>query len=399
MLTSVALLVLYANFQLLNERVRSTGEEILRLRESIGSVVVLQKKFDSQLTITEEEIGSLPEFIQRSLTVDVDGGREARWFAYPPARIGLPGPRGASEVHRAPSRPPRSETAPSAALVAEAELAALIAAAKRAAEEIEGTLSKLRKQSKLWKGQMSYRDRLPDGSMGPEMVVVLPRHFLMGSPESESERSKDEGPRRRVEFERVFALGRYEVTVEEYDKCVGARVCRIRSDKSGRGKQPIDNVNWEDGHAYARWLSKETGKRYRLPTEAEWEYAARAGSTTRYWWGEDVGSNRAHCIGCGSEWDRKQAAPVGSFAPNAFGLHDTVGNVWEWVQDCWHENYEDAPTDGSAWLEENGGDCGLRVIRGGSWGLKPDRVRSAYRGRALRDGRGDFIGLRLALDL
>jgi formylglycine-generating enzyme required for sulfatase activity len=137
------------------------------------------------------------------------------------------------------------------------------------------------------------------------------------------------------------------------------------------------------------------------PTAEEWEYAARAGTETAYWWGDEIGKNRANCNGCGSQWDYKQTAPVGSFAPNPWGLYDTAGNVWEWVQDCWHKNYEGAPEDGSkAWKE--GGDCSLRgssrVVRGGSWFYLPRYVRSALRDRNEPDNRNDNPGFRLAQD-
>ena len=137
------------------------------------------------------------------------------------------------------------------------------------------------------------------------------------------------------------------------------------------------NVSWEDATAYAEWQSAETGERYRLPSEAEWEYAARAGTTTAYSWGAEIGQNRANCNGCGSRWDDEQTAPAGSFAANAWGLHDMHGNVTEWVEDCWHDSYARAPADGSAWTR--GGDCGRRVLRGGSWGNDPRILRSADR--------------------
>jgi formylglycine-generating enzyme required for sulfatase activity len=162
----------------------------------------------------------------------------------------------------------------------------------------------------------------------------------------------------------------------------------------------VISVSWEDAVAYAEWLSQQTGKHYRLPTEAEWEYTARAGTETAYWWGDEIGKNRANCNGCGSQWDGKQTAPVGSFKPNPWRLHDTAGNVYEWVQDCWHKNYAGAPEDGSkVWETEGSGDCNLRVIRGGSWNDWPRLVRSATRGGHVPGLRANTLGFRLAQDL
>ncbi len=148
----------------------------------------------------------------------------------------------------------------------------------------------------------------------------------------------------------------------------------------GRGQQPVINVSWDDAQRYVAWLSRITGKQYRLLTEAEWEYAARADSTTAYHWGDDIGKGNANCNGCGSEWDGKQTSPVGSFKANAFGLYDMVGNISEWVQDCYHDNFNGAPADGSAWTN---GDCDFRVLRGGSWDKNPRFLRAADRDRAL----------------
>jgi formylglycine-generating enzyme required for sulfatase activity len=164
----------------------------------------------------------------------------------------------------------------------------------------------------------------------------------------------------------------------------------------------VINVNWEDAVAYADWLSQQTGNAYRLPSEAEWEYAARAGSTTRYSWGDDsdqYGGGWANCNGCGSRWDNKQTAPVGSFGANGFGLSDMAGNVWEWIQDCWHESYRNAPLDGSAWLEDDKGDCSARVIRGGSWGSTLKFLRPAERHWGHPAKRNGTLGFRLAQDL
>jgi formylglycine-generating enzyme required for sulfatase activity len=155
------------------------------------------------------------------------------------------------------------------------------------------------------------------------------------------------------------------------------------------------NVSWVDAVAYAKWLSAETSKRYRLPTESEWEYAARAGSTTKYHWGDEIGINRANCGDCGSRWDYEQTAPVGSFMANEFGLSDMHGNVWEWTQDCWNESYNRAPIDGNAW---ESGDCDRRVVRGGSWGSLPWYLRSANRYGWTASDRFNKQGFRLAQD-
>ena len=204
----------------------------------------------------------------------------------------------------------------------------------------------------------------------------------------------------KVTIVRPIAVSRYEVTFDEYDLFAGVTGRQLPHDQGwGAGRRPVINVSWEDAVAYADWLSGQTGKRYRLPTEAEWEYAARAGSETAYWWGDEVGDGRANCDGCGSEWDDEKTAPVGSFQANPFGLYDTSGNVWEWVQDCWHENYEGAPTDGSAWEAEGGGDVGRRVIRGGSWFNDPRSLRSSLRFGNTLDSRDYLVGFRLAQDL
>ena len=231
----------------------------------------------------------------------------------------------------------------------------------------------------------------------PEMVEVPAGSFMMGSPESDSSAQSDEFPPHPVKISKPFAIGKYEVTFEEYDTFALATGRALPNDGGwGRGKRPVINVTWNDVVAYAEWLSQQTGKRYRLPSEAEWEYAAQAGTKTSYWWGDEIGTDRANCDGCGSRWDKKQTAPVGSFKANPFGLYDTAGNVWEWVQDCWNECYEGAPEDGSAWKS---GDCGRRVFRGGSWFTYPGGLRSANRGWHTADPRDYDIGFRLAQDL
>ena len=161
-----------------------------------------------------------------------------------------------------------------------------------------------------------------------------------------------------------------------------------------RPSHPIVCVNWEDAQAYVEWLSRKTGKDYRLPSEAEWEYAARAGSSARYSWGEDIGRNRANCLSCGSDWDLAGTAPAGSFSANAFGLQDMHGNAWEWVADCYNVSYIGAPSDGSAWTQ---GACGSRILRGGSWKNFPENLRSAIRERHVTDIRHYENGFRVAL--
>jgi formylglycine-generating enzyme required for sulfatase activity len=156
------------------------------------------------------------------------------------------------------------------------------------------------------------------------------------------------------------------------------------------------NVNWDDAKEYVAWLRNRTGKPYRLLSEAEWEYAARAGSQTAYPWGKEIDKGNANCNGCGSEWDNKQTAPVGQFPANKFGLHDMHGNVWEWVEDCFHPNYNQAPSDGTAWTT---GECNVRMVRSGSWNYNPDALESAHREGRSTTNRDPYVGLRVGRTL
>jgi formylglycine-generating enzyme required for sulfatase activity len=234
----------------------------------------------------------------------------------------------------------------------------------------------------------------------PEMVVVPAGEFMMGSLPSEEGRHDFESPQHRVLFAKPFAVSRFEVMFNEWDACVSYGDCdpRVSDAGWGRDRQPVMNVTWDDAQRYVAWLSRMTGKTYRLLSEAEWEYAARAGTQTAFSWGDRIGEGNANCNGCGSEWDGSQAAPVGSFAPNAFGLHDMHGNVWEWVEDCVHNNYNGAPEDGSAWTA--GGDCNNRIVRGGSWNYDPDGLRASYRSQGtIGDLRSSGLGFRLGRTL
>ncbi len=207
-----------------------------------------------------------------------------------------------------------------------------------------------------------------------------------------------EFPVHSVTIPASLAVGKYEVTFSEWDACVESGGCRHVPDNPGwgRGNRPVVWVSWWDTQDYVAWLSAETGYEYRLLSESEWEYAARAGTRTAYSWGNEIGINRANCDGCGSRWDADRTAPVGSFGANLFGLHDMHGNVWEWVEDCWNESYVGAPSDGSAWLR---GGCSGRVLRGGSVFNEPGDLRSALRGLWLIGGRFNFIGFRVARTL
>jgi formylglycine-generating enzyme required for sulfatase activity len=235
----------------------------------------------------------------------------------------------------------------------------------------------------------------------PELVVVPAGGFTMGSPVSEKDRSDDEGPQHDVSIGKNFAVSRTEVTFDEWRACVEDKGCpgnRSPDDRGwGKGSRPVINVSWDDAKEYVAWLSGKTGKPYRLLTEAEWEYAARAGTATTYSWGDEIGKGNANCDGCGSQWDNKQTAPVGSFKPNVFGLYDMHGNAWEWVEDCWRNSYQGAPLDGSAWAiacpDER------RVVRGGSWGYDPRSLRAAFRFRYTPVNRDNYIGFRLARTL
>jgi formylglycine-generating enzyme required for sulfatase activity len=224
----------------------------------------------------------------------------------------------------------------------------------------------------------------PEKAGCPELVEIPPGKFMMGY---------EERPQHEVRIGSRFAVGRYPVTFEEYD-CFAAETGREQpNDRNwGRGRRPVINVSWNDAKAYVEWLSQVTGQPYRLPSEAEWEYAARAGTTTRYSWGNDnitaENANYGRSVGKTTE--------VGTYPANPWGLHDMHGNVSEWVEDCWNDSYQGAPSDGSAWTS---GDCRLRVRRGGSWINTPEFLRSADRLWDNSDLRNNYVGFRVARTL
>ncbi len=253
-----------------------------------------------------------------------------------------------------------------------------------------------------------------DCDLCPEIVVVPPGSFLMGSPDTEEGRDGDEGPQHEVTIDYAFAVGVYEVTFDEWDACVRGGGCGGYEPSDwgwGRGTRPVMEVHWEDAWRYADWLSEQTGEEYRLLSEAEWEYVARPGTRTARYWGETVRDQCQNANGYDASGhaeyasDREMAgcrdrapktAPVGSYRPNGFGLHDVLGNVYEWVDDCRNQDYEGAPTDGSSWY---GGDCTRRIRRGGSWLHSPNEHRSAQRGGYPVDMRNFSQGFRVAQSL
>jgi formylglycine-generating enzyme required for sulfatase activity/CRP-like cAMP-binding protein/chromosome segregation ATPase len=239
----------------------------------------------------------------------------------------------------------------------------------------------------------SFRDALQGGIKGPVMMELPAGDYKMGS--LGNSLNYDESPRHKVTLT-GFSIGKYEVTFAEYDTFARATGRRLPYDESwGRANRPVINVSWSDAVAYTEWLSSQSGKSYRLPTESEWEYAIRAGGGSRHWWDAAEAGIYANCFNCGSEWDNRQTSPVGSFPANSFGLHDMAGNVQEWTQDCYQTGYADAPADGSAWLTPQ---CTQRAVRGGGYTSPLDSLRSAKRGQYDQDTRLDNIGFRVVRD-
>lgn len=235
-----------------------------------------------------------------------------------------------------------------------------------------------------------FSDSLSDGSTGPMMVRLPAGSFDMGSSGSSS--SAEERPRHNVRVD-AFAISKYEISFAQYEKFAAA-TGRAIPDNFYMEKEthPVIYISWDDAFYYTRWLSEQTGEEYHLASEAQWEYAAGAAARTTYWWGYNEEPNRAHCFGCGSGLDPRKPTKIGSFGPNKFGVHDTAGNVAEWVRDCWHDNYDGAPSRAEVW---EGGDCSYRVVRGGSYSSPPTSIRHAKRDKFKSDSTYDHIGIRI----
>ncbi|MBY4676657.1 SUMF1/EgtB/PvdO family nonheme iron enzyme [Marinobacterium arenosum] len=267
------------------------------------------------------------------------------------------------------------------------------AEAREAAKETNPQSSDLAEPQR--NSQTLFRDQIDGDTYGPEMVVIPAGEFIKGDDSRQAD--DNERPAHRIHIQRAFGLSRYEVTFDEYDLFAKDSGRPLPDDEGwGRGRRPVINVSWHDAQAYARWLGLVTGQPYRLPTESEWEYAARAGSQTRYWWGDELLQGYAVCDECGSRWDGQQSAPVGSMKPNPWGLYDMAGNVDEWVADCYADNYSATPRDGSAWQN---GDCSERAMRGGSWFDIGRLMRPSSRYRNPASGSRNSWGFRVALDI
>lgn len=226
----------------------------------------------------------------------------------------------------------------------------------------------------------------------PILIPLPAGSFVMGNNSDDP----SEKPAHSVSLPHAFAIGKYAVTVAQWNACVDAGACqRLSSEANGAGNMPARDVSWDDAQQYAKWLAKVTGKPYRLPSEAEWEYADRAGTTTRYWWGDQMRKGNANCKDCGDPWHPDAPVSVGSFAANPFGLYDMNGGVWEWVSDCWHNNYKSAPSDGRSWDESN---CQARVIRGGSWRTGANYMLTSTRFKYDTSVRYSENGFRVARD-
>jgi formylglycine-generating enzyme required for sulfatase activity len=232
----------------------------------------------------------------------------------------------------------------------------------------------------------SAKGELKDCPACPVLIGLPAGSFTMGSNSSDP----SEKPAHHVALKKPFAIGKNEVTVAQWNACVTAGACTRTSEDNRPGNTPVRDVSWDDAQLYLKWLSTTSGQPFRLPTEAEWEYAARGGTASRYWWGEQMAKGKANCKECGDPWQESGPAPVGSFAPNSYGLYDMNGSVWEWVHDCWHNTYKGAPTDGSAWDEAT---CRVRVIRGASWregaSYMPSTTRFKY-DAAVRQSQNGF---------
>ena len=291
-------------------------------------------------------------------------------------------------------RATRKAAAEEAALSAAAEAAAADRAAEKAAAAAAAAEAKRKAaQARVAGTKPAAVKTFKDCDSCPEMIKLSAGSFTMGSNGADV----SEKPAHTVKINYAFAVGRFEVTVAEWKACHAAGGCEYLPNRKGMtATSPVYNLSWLDARQYVKWLSKRTGKRYRLLSEAEWEYAARGGTKTEFWWGDSPSQGKANCKNCGGDWNRKRPAVVDTFAGNAFGLQGMNGSAWEWVADCWYDSYKGAPADGKA-RQRN--DCQSRVLRGGSWRNDASYARSASRLNYDNDVRYVLNGFRIARDL
>ena len=263
------------------------------------------------------------------------------------------------------------------------------------AEQAAANVIEPREEAPIENNFVQFQDPLAAGGYGPVMISIPAGRFTMGDQHKQGD--DNERPIIEVNIDDDFALSQFEVTFDQYDLFAKATGRSLPDDSGfGRGQQPVINVTWDDAKAYTAWLAKQTGQPYRLPSEAEWEYAARAGTSTAYWWGDELIPMQAVCDGCGTQWDGQQPSPVGQMPLNPWGLADMNGNVDEWVEDCYLETYDQYPKNGQASQSAN---CEYRSMRGGSWFDIERLARSASRYRHPPDTSRDTWGFRVALDL
>lgn len=344
---------------------------------SVGDRVVLPNAAEKRPV---SGAGPSIDSVRQDVKAESEVGRKAEppKVPQPPARV-PDFAMGSSEIRGKSASSPQMDAAKTDAVVT-------ATTEKAAAEVVVAELPHPQKHQPV----RTFSEPLSGGGRAPTMVEFQSDSFEMGS--GVSSPNFDERPRHRVDLPR-FAISQHEVTFAEYDQFARARGLSLPRDNGwGRGERPVINVRWQDALAYTQWLSEQTGSRYRLPTEAEWEFAARAGSDSRFWWGNQVGDSHANCFDCGGEWAGVKTAPVGSFPASLFSVNDMAGNVMEWVQDCYQPGYTGVPADGGAVTT---GDCSRRVVRGGSYDSPSEGLRSAARYAREADTRLDNLGFRI----
>jgi len=328
----------------------------------------------------------------------LDRIRAAGPSAAPSAPAAKPEPKAEAKPAPAPTPPPAARSAPPSAPSPSTPPAASNQPRSRAGGAIsQGTVTMANEGKETpppaaTKPGEARGGESRDCPQCPVMVTIRPGSFTMGSSTSDPA----ERPPHHVVVNKPFAIGKFEVTIEQWNACADANVCpRIATNNADAKNAPVRDISWDDAQQYVGWLSKTTGKPYRLPTEAEWEYAARGGTSSAFWWGDKMSKGNANCKDCGDPWSDAAPANVGSFTANPFGLHDMNGSVWEWVADCWHSSYKGAPVDGRAWEEPA---CTSRVIRGGSWREGASYMVSSTRFKYSTSVRQSQNGFRVARD-